>query len=190
MKQFTRVEPSSVQEVGEVFRREAVVKRFQTEDGLRHEFTTFFSDDDVAVSVIALTTDNRVVMVYQFRPGPEKWLYDFPGGDAQAGEDIKQAAQRELVEETGYVPGELCYLGDCTESAYMNGRSAVFLATNCSYEASRRQLDHTELAQGAEVRVMSIDELLDTAGRGELCFAGPLALALKYLMKVKGGSHE
>lgn len=190
MKQFTRVEPTTVQEVGVMFRREVVIKRFQTDDGLQHEFTTFFRDEDAAVSVVALTTDGQVVMVRQFRPGPEKWLYDFPGGDIQAGELFEQAARRELAEETGYAPGELHYLGDCTESAYMNGRSAVFLATNCVYEASRYKLDQTERDQGAEVCVISLDELFRLAGCGELCFAGPLALALKYLMNIKGESHE
>jgi Fe2+ or Zn2+ uptake regulation protein len=44
MKTFTRIEPTTVYEVGDRFKQQVVVKRFRTEDGLEHEFTTFFRE--------------------------------------------------------------------------------------------------------------------------------------------------
>lgn len=181
MKTFTRSEPTTVTPVGERFKQSVVVKHFQTDDGLTHEFTTFFAEDSCAAPVIALTSEGKVVMVYQFRAGPEAWLYDFPSGAALPGEDPEVAARRELAEETGYVPGVMHYLGDCHENGYINGKSPVFLATDCTYDPQVKQLDQTERDQGTQTRLVSIDELFTIAKNGELCLAGPFALAFEYL---------
>ena len=45
MKQFTRVEPTDVFDVGEAYKHQIVVKRFKTDDGKSHEFTTMYGED-------------------------------------------------------------------------------------------------------------------------------------------------
>lgn len=55
-----------------------------------------------SVAVLALTTDERVVMVQQFRPGPGEVVTSLPGGLLDEGETPGAAAERELREETGY----------------------------------------------------------------------------------------
>jgi 8-oxo-dGTP pyrophosphatase MutT (NUDIX family) len=54
------------------------------------------------VNVLALTPDDRVVLLRQYRPGVDAVCLEIPGGMIDAGEDPLVAAQRELVEETGY----------------------------------------------------------------------------------------
>ena len=54
------------------------------------------------VAVLALTETGRVVLARQFRPGPGLVLDELPGGLVDPGEDVGQAAARELLEETGY----------------------------------------------------------------------------------------
>ena len=75
MKTFTRIEPTTVYEVGDRFKQQVVVKRFRTEDGLEHEFTTFFREGAKGVATIALTPDNQAVVVRQFRAAPEDFWY-------------------------------------------------------------------------------------------------------------------
>lgn len=54
------------------------------------------------VNVIALTGDERVVLLRQFRPGTSRVCLEIPGGMIEPGEDPCAAAARELAEETGY----------------------------------------------------------------------------------------
>lgn len=59
-------------------------------------------DTPATVSVLALTDDDRVVMVRQFRPGADRLVLSLPGGLVEDGEDPVAAGLRELSEETGY----------------------------------------------------------------------------------------
>ena len=55
-----------------------------------------------AVGIVALTEDNKVVLVKQFRKPIEKVLWEIPAGKLEKGENPKDCAIRELKEETGY----------------------------------------------------------------------------------------
>lgn len=63
------------------------------------------------VNVIALTRDERVVLVRQFRQGVERVTLELPGGLVDGGEEPLAAGLRELREETGYVGGRARLLG-------------------------------------------------------------------------------
>src|SRR5918999_6569612 len=69
---------------------------------LPHEF--FIIDCVDWVNVVAMTPDNQLVMVEQFRHGSQTVELEIPGGtmDAEDGTPLATGA-RELQEETGYV---------------------------------------------------------------------------------------
>src|SRR5580700_9729230 len=54
------------------------------------------------VNVIAMTDDRHVVLVRQFRVGTAEVCLEIPGGMVDEGEQPRDAAARELAEETGY----------------------------------------------------------------------------------------
>ncbi len=54
------------------------------------------------VCAVAITPDDRVVLVEQYRRGCDRVVRELPAGDIDPGEDPGAAAVRELVEETGY----------------------------------------------------------------------------------------
>ena len=62
-------------------------------------------------AVVALTEEKRVVIVRQYRPAVEHHTLELPSGLVDAGETPLAAAQRELLEETGYEAGEWQLLG-------------------------------------------------------------------------------
>lgn len=63
-----------------------------------------------AVAVIALNKENKLIMVEQYRKPCERSLVEIPAGKLEKGEDPKQAAIRELEEETGYAARDLQYI--------------------------------------------------------------------------------
>ncbi|HBC86226.1 MAG TPA: NUDIX hydrolase [Lentisphaeria bacterium] len=55
------------------------------------------------VNIIAVTPDDKLVMIRQFRHGTKKWELEIPGGLIdRTDSDPLSAGQRELLEETGY----------------------------------------------------------------------------------------
>jgi 8-oxo-dGTP pyrophosphatase MutT (NUDIX family) len=76
-------------------------ERFRSvRSGKTHDyFVTELAD---GVHVIAVTTDDRVVLVSQFRAGSRCDSLETPGGLLESGEDPCEAGARELLEETGY----------------------------------------------------------------------------------------
>lgn len=55
-----------------------------------------------AVAILAVTNDERMIFVRQYRKALERQTWEIPAGKLEAGEDPLAAAQRELLEETGY----------------------------------------------------------------------------------------
>ncbi len=53
-------------------------------------------------NAIAITEDNEVLLIKQYRHAADVVLLEIPGGVVDAGEDPKAAIRRELLEETGY----------------------------------------------------------------------------------------
>jgi 8-oxo-dGTP pyrophosphatase MutT (NUDIX family) len=138
------------------------------------------------VATIALTPDNQVVVVRQFRAAPESVWYELPGGGVEDGEDIEAAAKRELFEETGYQPTAITYLGANTIDGLMNGVCHSFLATGCVSVGDPAR-DQTEIDQGVETVLISIDQLIENAKTNQMTDAVAVLMAYDTLKELQGG---
>jgi 8-oxo-dGTP pyrophosphatase MutT (NUDIX family) len=187
VKKFTRIEPTTVEEFGSKYKRQAVIKRFQTEDGMRHEFTMINKEGARAAAVIALTPDNQVISMYEFRPNSESWVYEIPGGSLYESEDPETGAIRELREETGYVPGNIQYLGESYDDACANMVRHYYFATDCRLDKDGAVLDREEHEQGAEMRLITINELIDSAIGGTMTDPRAVLQAYEKLKELEGG---
>ena len=56
----------------------------------------------VWVNAVAITEDNKVLLIHQYRHAVEKVVLEIPGGVVDEGEENVEALRRELLEETGY----------------------------------------------------------------------------------------
>lgn len=133
----------------------------------------YIRNEGPAVAVVAITTDNHVVLVRQFRPGPSEVLLELPGGYVGQNETPLQAMQRELLEETGY-RGEVHLITDCHDDAYSTMRRYCMVALHCR-RVTDPQPEKTEFLETVLVTVNEFRGIL-RAGRMTDIEVGYLAL--------------
>jgi ADP-ribose pyrophosphatase len=113
------------------------------------------------VNVIALTPDNQVVLVEQYRHGSDTVTLEIPGGciDAEDGSPLI-AAQRELLEETGYSGDEWTELGwNDPNPALFSNRCYTYLVRNAK-PVKAQALDGMEEIKVSTVPLDSIPRLI------------------------------
>lgn len=102
------------------------------------EFATRTNATGVVV-VLAVTADEQIVLVEQYRVPVDCRVIELPAGlvgdDGDPDEDTAAAAARELWEETGYRAGSLTLLTRCPSSAGLTDETLTFyLAQDCRQE--------------------------------------------------------
>ncbi len=142
---------------------------------------------DYAV-VVAFTRDDRVVVERAYKHGPRRVFLCLPAGVIAVGEEPLAAAQRELLEETGYRAERWRSLGAYTVNAnYGCGRAHLFMARNAVQVATADSGDLEEM----EIGLVTMDELLATLVRGEIEMLGTAAaLALAARERQLDRTHE
>ena len=123
-------------------------------DGAKHTFFVVETPD--WVNVIALTGGKEVVLIEQYRHGTEEITLEIPGGIIDAGEAAKDAARRELTEETGYESSEFIFLGKSRPNpAIQTNWIHHYLALDCEKTRETAFDEHesllTKLAPLAEI---------------------------------------
>ncbi len=114
--------------------------------------------------VIALTADGQLLLERQYRHAPQCVTIQMPAGDLEPGEDALAAAERELLEETGYVCDGLRFLGSMVIDDNRGcGKAHYFFGTNAR-PAAGQHLDETE---DIEVLLMPLEDLYAAIRRGE-----------------------
>lgn len=63
-----------------------------------------------SVAILPLIDDEIILLLKQFRPVIEKWIYEIPAGTLELDEAPYDCAKRELEEETGYKADKLTKL--------------------------------------------------------------------------------
>ena len=85
------------------------------------------------VVIVAVTPDNRILLVRQYRPAVAAMTLELPAGHVEPGETPEQAARRELLEETGYEAETFQSLSTMSPSvARFTNRMYCFFAGNAT----------------------------------------------------------
>ena len=116
------------------------------------------------VLAVALTPDDRLVLVRQWRQGAKAWCLELPGGVMDPDEtDPVATARRELLEETGYAAPEwrTLYAAFPNPSTQSN-RLHVVLATGAAPAAA---VAH-EPGEAITVECLPVAEVLAGLGQG------------------------
>ena len=132
------------------------------------------------VSVVALTEEQRVLIVRQYRPAVERDTLELPSGLVDPGETPEEAARRELLEETGYQGGSWELLGAMEPDT---GRLGNRIWT-CVAKGVRPVAGHAP-EEGISVLTWSLEELAQATVDGR--FSHALHVAVVMMAVLKGG---
>ena len=125
------------------------------------------------VTALASTTENKFIILRQYRPAVENFVFELPSGHIEKGETPAKAILRELKEETGGTAESANLLGELIpDTGRLENRLWAFYISNI-------QLDRIPLPEeneGIEVRAVSREELFTMIRSGRLNHALDLSV--------------
>ncbi|MBD1372978.1 NUDIX hydrolase [Hazenella sp. IB182357] len=120
-----------------------------------------------AVGVVAITEEQKILLVRQFRKALEKTILEIPAGKLEPGEDPATCAIRELEEETGYCAMHVRPIA----SFYTSPGFADELLYVYQAEQLTLGQQHTDDDEFVEVVSLTLDECFASIQKGEICDA-------------------
>lgn len=126
---------------------------------------------NVAVGAVVMDESDRVLLVGQYRYTLDRYSWEIPEGGAAPGEELVTAAQRELIEETGYAARSWQLIIRAHLSNSVSDEDAyVYLATGLQAGAAS-----PEPTEQLRTRWVPFEEVL------EMCFAGEITDSMSVL---------
>lgn len=133
-----------------------------------------------AAAVIPVTKDGKIIMVRQYRNAIERETIEIPaGGLKDPKEPTRDAAARELEEETGFKTDDLEFLIRIkTTVAFCNENIDIYVAKNL--KAGKQNLDEDEFIH---VEAYCVEELCDLIYAGKIEDSKTVSAILAYKNK-------
>lgn len=112
-------------------------------------------------NVVAVTGDDEVVLVWQYRFGTDALGLEIPGGVIDPGERPIDAARRELLEETGYTADSFEPFGTMQPNPALQGNVChTFLARGARLTGAT-QFDELEELEVTTAPASALGDLID-----------------------------
>lgn len=130
-----------------------------------------------AAAVVPIDEQGRLIMVRQYRNALERYTLEIPAGGLQTPEEpTRDAAARELSEETGYHCDQLeLLLSIRTTVAFCNEKIDIYVAEHLT--PGKQHLDEDEYVQ---VKAYPLEELMEKIYAGEIQDSKTVAAILAY----------
>ncbi len=145
-------------------------------------YKAYVFEFDSWANVVALTKNNEVVLVKQYRHGVQEVLLELPGGVVDDGENPLEGAKRELMEETGYSAGNIIEVGRIFPNpAIQQNTLYCYLATDVELTGEQ----HLDDAEEIEVHLVPLDELIEMVRQGKFLHALNVAVLFQALAQLK-----
>jgi 8-oxo-dGTP pyrophosphatase MutT (NUDIX family) len=133
--------------------------RFRKPNNELTPIKTVLLDTPDWVNVIAVNENKEILLIRQFRFGTNKIELEIPGGIMNPEESPKEAAVRELKEETGYKVDQIKKIGNVAANpAFMNNHCHSFMARIS--EKGETQFDPDEIIECEFASLKAIREYL------------------------------
>jgi 8-oxo-dGTP pyrophosphatase MutT (NUDIX family) len=96
------------------------------------------------VNMVAITEDNQVIFVKQYRHGASQIMVELPAGVVEENEDPEIAARRELLEETGYAFDDISYVCELYANPATSGNLTYTYLLTGGRKVQEQELDPSE----------------------------------------------
>ena len=117
-----------------------------------------------AVAIIAITEDNKICLVRQYRAAIGRVTIELPAGKLDPGEDPLDCAHRELKEETGVVADKMAYLTTiATTPGFTDEMIHIYMATGLTFDQPSPDED-----EYVAVELVDSDDLIDAVLDGQI----------------------
>lgn len=114
-----------------------------------------------AVAILAITPDNKIILVKQFRKAVNKVITEVPAGKLEKGENPIVCAARELKEETGYSAGSIKEITKIyTSPGFADEIIHIFKAEGLI--KGNAAPDEDEFVEIVELPISEIDKLINS----------------------------
>ncbi len=123
-------------------------------DGSRKVFEKLKRPD--TVMVLPITSDGKIIIALQEQPNKPPFIGSI-GGRVDEGEDILEAAKRELLEETGYEAKDWMLFDAVQPVGKIEWAIYTFIAKGCN-KIAEQNLDG---AEKVELKFVSFDEFIN-----------------------------
>ncbi|HHZ01888.1 MAG TPA: NUDIX hydrolase [Tissierellia bacterium] len=130
-----------------------------------------------AAAVLAINEEGQVLLVRQYRKAIESYLCEIPAGILNIAEDPKDAALRELKEETGFVAGKIDLIYEFyTSPGFSNEKVYLFKAEDLTFTSTDFDED-----ESIETIVVTKDEAKKMIETGRITDSKTLIALLHWL---------
>lgn len=138
-----------------------------------------------AAGALCVDDQNRVLLIWRHRFIPDTWGWELPGGRVEPGEELAEAAAREVLEETGWKPGPLTHLIDVrTSPGFTNAVHHIFRAEGAVHVG-----EPDDVSEAERIEWVPLADAPRLVASGEVNSASTMA-GLLYLMSTGCGNGD
>lgn len=131
-----------------------------------------------AAGVVVHDQDRGLLLLWRHRFITRTWGWEVPAGRVEAGEDLAEAAAREVLEETGWAPGPLRHLlGYHPANGMSDQRFEVFAAAGATHVG-----EPSDPSEADRVEWVPVDQVRRLVTAGEIGDGLSLTAVLWWLL--------
>ncbi len=129
------------------------------------------------VTAIAYDSNDRIILVEQYRPILNKYCLETPGGQVDNGFTVEDSIKKELIEEIGYTFDEV------NQIAVLDPDVGRLMNKLYVYEARKPINRETQIEEGINVKRYTSDEIINLIRNSQISNAFSIA-ALSLSLKI------